>query len=218
MKLDLHVHTQSSFDSMVSLERLIKTAKRINLQGIAITDHDVFNRLNFSIKMGIMIIPGIEIKTNKGDLVGLFVKNQFKCKDFEDCVEELKSQGAITVLPHPYKGHKSVESLAAKVDCIEAFNGRLDFKSNLKAYNLARSLSKPMIACSDAHFHFELGSCYTNIPYATDEERLKSYLLTQFSRENLIVNILYPYNKYLTTVVRNFKKIKYLNRKEKFLK
>lgn len=211
MKLDLHVHTESSFDSMTSLDRIVKTAKKIGLQGIAITDHEVFNRIDFLVKMGVMIIPGIEINTNKGDLVGLFVKYPVDCKDFDSCIKELKTQGAITVLPHPYKGHKSVESLAAKVDCIEVFNGRIDFRRNLKAYKLAQSLSKPMIASSDAHFHFELGSCCTNVSYTTDEEELKSYLLAQFSRENLIINKLNPYNKYLTTIVRNYKKIKHLN-------
>jgi predicted metal-dependent phosphoesterase TrpH len=209
MKLDLHVHTKSSFDSTASLDRIVKTAKKIGLQGIAITDHAIFNRIDFLVSMGVMIIPGIEINTDKGDLVGLFVKYPVKCVDFDSCIKELKSQGAITVLPHPYKGHKSVESLATKVDCIEVLNGRLNFERNLKAYRLARNLSKSMIAGSDAHFHFELGSCCTEIPYTTDEEKLKSYLLTQFTRENLIVNRLNPYNKYLTTIVRNYKKIKH---------
>jgi predicted metal-dependent phosphoesterase TrpH len=208
MKLDLHVHTKSSFDSMTSLEKIVKTAEKIGLKGIAITDHDIFTRVDFITKVNVMIIPGIEVNTDKGDLVGLFVKYPVGCKNFEDCIKELKSQGAITVLPHPYKGHESVESLATKVDCIEVFNSRINFKRNLKAYNLALSLSKPMIASSDAHFHFELGSCCTEVPYTTNEEKLKSYLLAQFSRENLIVNKLNPYNKYLTTIVRNFKKIK----------
>ncbi|HII83845.1 MAG TPA: PHP domain-containing protein, partial [Methanobacterium subterraneum] len=40
MKFDLHTHTKYSSDGIIEPEKLVKTAIKRGLSGIAITDHD----------------------------------------------------------------------------------------------------------------------------------------------------------------------------------
>ena len=40
LKLDLHIHSKYSFDSLLSVEKIIKTAEKKKLDGIAICDHN----------------------------------------------------------------------------------------------------------------------------------------------------------------------------------
>ncbi|MBQ9012173.1 MAG: PHP domain-containing protein [Bacilli bacterium] len=67
MKVDLHVHTNNS-DGDLSIEEVLKLAKKNDLKEISITDHDTIIKLeNFTEleqKYNLMIIPGIEIPTN----------------------------------------------------------------------------------------------------------------------------------------------------------
>ena len=43
MKFDLHTHTKYSSDGIIEPEKLVKTAIKRGLSGIAITDHDTLN-------------------------------------------------------------------------------------------------------------------------------------------------------------------------------
>jgi len=40
LKIDLHVHSMYSFDSFMSVDKIIKLAKKKDLNGIAIVDHN----------------------------------------------------------------------------------------------------------------------------------------------------------------------------------
>jgi predicted metal-dependent phosphoesterase TrpH len=135
------------------------------MDGFAITDHNSFKvfkkeELKFQ---DILIIKGMEIHTEHGDLIGLFLNKGIESARFEEAIKEIKKQGGISVLPHPYRGHTDVEAIAQDVDVIEAFNGLTDHKSNRKAAELAKRLNKPVIACSDAHVLGYIGACYTEI-------------------------------------------------------
>ncbi|OQY38323.1 MAG: hypothetical protein B6229_06095 [Spirochaetaceae bacterium 4572_7] len=80
--IDLHAHTTCS-DGSLTPTQLIKRAKDINLNAIAITDHDTLAGLNegaiASKKLGITFVPGVEIEIDykyKGEfhLLGLGLK------------------------------------------------------------------------------------------------------------------------------------------------
>lgn len=62
--VDLHIHSTYS-DGTLSVEEIIKTAKNMGLQTIAITDHDTIEQLpdcsTFGKKYGITVIPGLEL-------------------------------------------------------------------------------------------------------------------------------------------------------------
>jgi predicted metal-dependent phosphoesterase TrpH len=161
MRFDLHIHSKYSYDSLMSPEIIIKIARKKGLNGVAITDH---NTILGGIKASkverapdFQIIIGTEIKTELGDILGLFLNQEIKNRIFEDVVEEIKTQGGLVVLPHPYRGHKNLEKLIEKADLIEGFNARSGRKDNEMSLKMATIMNKPLTAGSDAHSLFEVG-------------------------------------------------------------
>src|SRR5512146_3370953 len=110
MKYDLHVHTAYSIDGSLSPEKVVKIAKSRDLQGVAITDHN-------TIKGGIEakryetdsfnVIVGSEIKTNRGDLIGLFLTEEVHSRDLQGASSEIRRQGGRAVIPHPFDRFRS---------------------------------------------------------------------------------------------------------------
>lgn len=81
MKFDLHVHTNHS-DGIYSPEKVIDLAMKMNINGIAITDHDTISALqvaiNYSRKFdNFKIIPGVEISSiyegEEVHILGLYI-------------------------------------------------------------------------------------------------------------------------------------------------
>ena len=145
--------------------KIVKLAQEKGLDCIAITDHDSIDGAIEAKKyenMNIKVLVGEEIYTDHGDLIGINLKEEICEKDFFKAVEEIKRQGGISILPHPYKGHKDVENIVQHVDIIEAYNSRTTQELNKKAKNLAGKLNKPCICGSDAHFYREIGNVKTS--------------------------------------------------------
>jgi len=67
---DMHVHTSAS-DGCYSAEEIVDQAKKINLEGLAITDHDTVGSLHAAMSImknsGYPIIPGIELSAEWED-------------------------------------------------------------------------------------------------------------------------------------------------------
>jgi len=68
MKLDLHLHSTAS-DGRLSPEELVKTAGRLGLAAIAITDHDSVDGIDSALKAAVsypslQVIPGVEVSTD----------------------------------------------------------------------------------------------------------------------------------------------------------
>jgi hypothetical protein len=167
MDFDLHIHSKYSFDSVLEIKKILETARKRNLAGIAITDH---NRLQGSIEaskicpVDLFIICGSEIETEYGEILGLFLKEEIKPGLFLDVIDKIKEQGGLAVLPHPFKRKKKIEQDVIKnIDAIEGFNGRSSRKLNIQAKKLAIENKLPIIAGSDAHFTFEIGRVRTII-------------------------------------------------------
>lgn len=162
-ELDLHVHTCHSVDSLSKPKAILRAATAKKLDGIAITDHDTIKGAleirQLAASGPVQIIVGEEVSTDLGDIIGLFVKEEVRTRDAFEAVDMIRSQGGISVLPHPFKGHRRVEELAAAVDLIETFNSRASGKMNSDAAALARSLSKPCSGGSDSHSVSEIGNC-----------------------------------------------------------
>ena len=161
MSFDLHVHTKYSKDSINDPRWIIKIAKKKGLNGVAITDHNTIKggwiAKKESKDTDIEIILGEEIKTDIGDIIGLWITEEIKSRNWEEVIDEIHSQGGIAVLPHPYRGHKLIEEVAKRVDVIEVLNARTPKQLNRKAYELAVKLHKGFSAGSDAHMLFEIG-------------------------------------------------------------
>ena len=184
IEADLHIHTKYSFDCLLESRTVVKVALMRGLSAIAITDHNTVKGGLAAIREAssvenLMVIPGIEVKTDMGDLIGLYVQEEIKSRDFYDVIDEIRAQGGLVVLPHPYRGHKcAVEELAKLADLIEAVNGRCSHARNAKAHQLAKETGKPTVAGSDAHFAFEIGRVKTKFySSASSPEELRKEIL-----------------------------------------
>jgi predicted metal-dependent phosphoesterase TrpH len=155
MKYDLHIHSKYSYDSLLSPYQILKSAKKQGLDGIAVTDHNtilggqVTRRENQDPDLEVII--GAEIKTEYGDIIGLFLNTEIVSRKFYEVIDEIKVQGGYSVLAHPYRLNTSPEKIVGCVDCIEIFNARSSHAKNKKADELTKQYSKGITAGSDAH-------------------------------------------------------------------
>jgi len=134
---------------------------------VAITDHntmkgaykakEVFKEFN------IPLILGEEVTTDKGDILALFIKDEIKPGDVFSVIDNIKSQGGLVVLPHPFYRHKDLLSYVKKVDMVEVINARIPHFLNVRAQNLAAEFNKPASAGSDAHASFMVGMAYLEV-------------------------------------------------------
>jgi hypothetical protein len=180
--LDLHIHSCYSWDSLQSPQKIIEVSLKKGLSGIAIVDHDTITggiKAKEINQTHLEIIVGIEIKTEFGDVVGLFLEKEICSRNFFSLVEEIKSQGGLVMLPHPFKKHSLDPSFLKEIDLIEVFNARLKKSLNDKALDLATELSLPPVAGSDAHFPWEIGRGVVKIKKDLSSGNLKNSLLCE---------------------------------------
>ncbi|MEM3711925.1 MAG: PHP domain-containing protein [Thermoproteota archaeon] len=178
LRFDLHVHTFFSKDSLIDPRLLPKIAESRGLKGVAITDHDVFGAHRKVETSSILIIPGMEIRTNTGDLLALFIQEPVNAKDPFEVHDMVKSQDGVLIAAHPFGFPRLHGSTSKKVyellEGIEVVNARNFLKKqNEKALKLARSLGKAEVGGSDAHTMGEIGRAYT-LADALSLEELRS--------------------------------------------
>lgn len=185
MKVDFHTHTYHSYDCDMKPLKILQLAKERGLGAIVINDHDTIagglecEKINpYS---DLKVIVGAEIKTNIGDVTGIFLKKEIISRNYLDVVAEIKAQGGISILNHPFVGHKLDNVDFSVFDLIEGYNGRLYPEMNEKALLLAKQHNKPIISGSDSHTYSEIGNCYTVIenddflnPISTQYKKCKS--------------------------------------------
>lgn len=174
-KIEFHVHTKYSKDSRSELPRLVEECLDKKIDVLVVTDH---NEIEGAVRLKAMapfqVIVGEEILTQKGEIIGLFLKDRIPPGLSPDkTISLIRKQGGLVYLPHPYDSFTrktSVEAevltaVARKVDMIEVHNGRTIFPSdNQKALVLSQSLEKIPVVGSDAHTIFEIGRNYLEVP------------------------------------------------------
>ena len=184
---DFHIHSKYSFDSIMSPKKIIKTAVKKNLDLIAITDHNTIKggvEVKKASGNNIKVIVGAEIKTDIGDIIGFNLNNEIKSINWEEVLDQIKAQGGLSILPHPYRSHKNIYEIAKKVDFIEVWNARSTIDQNEQAFNLAKKLKKKMLAGSDAHLYSEIG----NVKIFVDEKwNLKEITVKKRANEHQIL-------------------------------
>ena len=172
MKCDLHVHTSYSFDSSALPKEMVKAAIKKGINCLAITDHDeikgVIEAAEYARGKPILIIPGIEIKTKEGDILGLNVKEVIpKNLSARETIKKIKEVGGIAIIPHPFGWFCSffgdLENLIDEIDGLEVLNSSIFGPGNKKALTLAQKYSLPFTCGSDAHFPNFVGKCYLEI-------------------------------------------------------
>ena len=165
IKLDLHIHSLRSPDGCMSLEEIIARAKAAGLQGCAVCDHDLPPE-DLPEFPDFLLIPGIEVSTPQGHLLGYFIRDPVPSGDLFIAAEEIRRQGGLAVLAHPFARHSQPQRLEPYVpalDGIEVFNSRAPRKNsqaNALAKNFAQKHRLFPTAGSDAHVPQEIGNAF----------------------------------------------------------
>ena len=161
--LDLHIHSERSFDGRMTVEEIAAAARAKGLDGVAICDHDVVYT-GPTLCNGITIIPGVEFSTEHGHLLALFVDQPMGYTDWETTTAAVHELGGVTVLAHPFQHRRQAERLLPLLpglDGIEVWNGRAnrkDRQANALAAAFVQDHGLRPFGGSDAHLAREIGN------------------------------------------------------------
>ena len=168
---DLHLHTIYSFDGTASPAAVLNRARKVGLDVVAITDHDevrgALKAMEIAPRYGVEVIPGSEITTAEGDLLGLFIREKVNAGlSLVETVLRVREQGGVCIAPHPMAGGMGMKSLSGRAILnalrnplaadtligIEAYNGTvIDRLANPYASILAGRLNLAKVGNSDSH-------------------------------------------------------------------
>lgn len=155
----------------MSPKYLVELAKKNNIDLLAITDHNEIKGAQEAQRIApFPIIVGEEIQTREGgEIIGLFLKNCIR-RDISvfDAIAEIRQQGGIVYLPHPFDKIRTkqfsnaiLEKIAPLIDIVEVFNSRnIANKANIKALNYAKKHNTAQCVGADAHLPIELNASF----------------------------------------------------------
>jgi hypothetical protein len=190
VKVELHCHTCYSKDSLMTPAKLLATARRKRIHRLAVTDHNtIAGALEAQSLDPARFIVGLEVMTTQGELLAYFVKHNVPAGlSPEETIQQLRSQGAVIGVSHPYDSirHGSWEEgnlrrILPLIDAVEVFNARtMTMHPNKRALALAQSQGKLGLAGSDAHHPSEVGAVMMKMDdFGTPAEFLDSLAQAQ---------------------------------------
>ena len=106
-KMDSHIHSEYSPDSLSKIDDILKVARRENIDILAISDHNTVDGTSEIVaktrNTDILAIPSIEISSSQGHILG------FGCEENipqglspEDTIDRIHDLGGLAIVPHPY--------------------------------------------------------------------------------------------------------------------
>ena len=181
MRIDLHIHTSPlSACSYIDPYELVQEARRLKLDGLCLTEHQVLwdpaEVDKLALEAGIKIFRGNEFTTNQGDiLIFGFYEDIKELMIIQDLREAVQSAGGFMIAAHPFRGFKTfgigqlqmtVEQAGKRkvfefVDAVETGNGKLSKDENDMALKVAKKLGLPGTGGSDAHRVDEIATWVT---------------------------------------------------------
>ena len=206
MRIDLHIHTSPlSACSYIDPHELVQEARRLKLDGLCLTEHQVLwdpaEVDKLALEAGIKIFRGNEFTTNQGDiLIFGFYEDIKELMIIQDLREAVQSAGGFMIAAHPFRGFKTfgigqlqmtVEQAGKRnvfefVDAVETGNGKLSKDENDMARKVAKKLGLPGTGGSDAHRVDEIATWVTvfEINIANERELLEELHAGRFRAEN----------------------------------
>jgi len=183
---DLHIHSIYSYDATTTVRAILKQAADVELDVIAITDHDEFRgsleAQQLAPNFGVEVIPGAEISTSDGHLVALFIKTLPPAgMSIIDTLLHIGDQGGLAIVPHPFNNLPGSLSMEAVLGALTHQQAKIPLKG-IETYNMgtqnfdkvARKLSVFLpfskIASSDAHIYWAVGAGRTEFPGKTMQD------------------------------------------------
>ncbi len=172
IEVDLHMHTDHSTDCATPVEVLLETARDRGLGAIAVTDHNEVSGAHearrIAERMGdIKVIVAEEVKTaEQGEVIGLFIEEKIpKGLTMAETIAEIRRQGGLVYVPHPFDRFHSVPDyvhlmdIVEEIDILEVFNPRVALTAfNEEAERFAGKYRIVPGAGSDSHVAQGLGS------------------------------------------------------------
>ncbi|MBD0290329.1 MAG: glycosyltransferase [Thermoleophilia bacterium] len=167
---DLHVHTEHSHDCSVPVPDLLDHVQAQGLGAVAITDHNVYSGAFEAAELArgrrLTVIPGEEVKTTQGEVIGLFLSEAIPAgMTMVETIGAVRDQGGVVYLPHPFDRLHSIpdartlHSLLAEIDVFEVYNAKLLLDGfNDEALRFARKYNLVAGAGSDAHVLQAIGT------------------------------------------------------------
>ncbi len=171
IQADLHIHTVYSSDSLIQPKTLVDMLSAHSfIKVAAVTDHDTVRGCQVTIELAkafpnILIVPGVEISTDRGDVL-LLGTDELPPKPWntEAVVDYARSIGAVSSVAHPFREYGMGNwARNYKFDAVEVLNGNSSAAANKEARALAESMGLPGTAGSDAHQVSELFSVNAKI-------------------------------------------------------
>jgi predicted metal-dependent phosphoesterase TrpH len=179
MRIDLHCHTEASWDCITPLSKVLPRCQARGVAVQAITDHNeiwaaqelksMAAALLAEGKAAPTIIVGEEISTREGEIIGLFLEERIpRDLSAEETVSRIKAQGGLVLVPHGFDPVNfkrlrpvTLARLASTVDIIEVFNARISkprWNKAAAAWADERQVLKS--SGSDAHTLADIGSAW----------------------------------------------------------
>lgn len=197
--IDLHMHTDHSSDCATPVEVLIETARDRGFGAIAITDHNEISGALAAAEVAaryddFKVIVGEEVKTaEQGEVIGLFIREKIpKGLTMAETISEIRRQGGLVYVPHPFDRLHSVPDyehlldIVEEIDLMEVFNPRVAISSfNEEAERFARKYDIIPAAGSDSHVAQGLGAVRVRVhDFEGPEEFLEAMREAEITRRH----------------------------------
>ena len=171
--LEPHVHT--NFSDGMHYKKMIKAAVKLNINVMAITDHNTMRAFKPSTKFlkecnkkyqkNLMLITGEEIRAKGNiEILAYFINEEIKPNlSLGESIDQIHEQGGLVALAHPFRPplyyNKAFDILKQhKFDGIEVWNFGFPPFLNERSCALAKNFPKLFrIGGTDAHFYWQLG-------------------------------------------------------------
>jgi len=187
---DLHVHTHHS-DGQDSPAEVLQWARRVGLDVIAITDHDVIDGALIASSLargsdgGPEVIVGEEVSSRDGHILGLYLRRLVPAgMSAGETIAAIHEQDGVAIAAHPYWRTAVTDHLGRTyglgdaiadldLDAVEVINGGFTpsmIGANRRAGWVAEALGHTPVGGSDAHVKHALGWGYTRFGGRTAHE------------------------------------------------